>query len=198
MPYVLPTDLAGDCSARPLRRPPQPTREAYFGAIMCPVLHRSAPLSTERVERRLTAILAADVAGYSRLMGVDEEGTQRRRRRRRTMSGGRVKRAPPSRPTDPMRQTPPLSVFDYEFTPLGSSSRSAQARRPAAESENNSSAEERGDNSSAEELPRADPKSLSRKGSLVPCASFDHLVCAELDGLRDGQPKSLGGTQIDS
>jgi TolB-like protein len=32
-------------------------------------------LSTERVERRLTAILAADVAGYSRLMGVDEEGT---------------------------------------------------------------------------------------------------------------------------
>ena len=28
-----------------------------------------------RVERRLTAILAADVAGYSRLMGVDEEGT---------------------------------------------------------------------------------------------------------------------------
>ena len=28
-----------------------------------------------RVERRLTAILAADVAGYSRLMGADEEGT---------------------------------------------------------------------------------------------------------------------------
>jgi adenylate cyclase len=25
--------------------------------------------------RRLTAILAADVAGYSRLMGMDEEGT---------------------------------------------------------------------------------------------------------------------------
>jgi adenylate cyclase len=29
----------------------------------------------ERVERRLTAILAADVAGYSRLMGEDEENT---------------------------------------------------------------------------------------------------------------------------
>ena len=29
--------------------------------------------SGERVERRLTAILAADVAGYSRLMGADEE-----------------------------------------------------------------------------------------------------------------------------
>ena len=28
-----------------------------------------------RVERRLAAILAADVAGYSRLMGADEEGT---------------------------------------------------------------------------------------------------------------------------
>jgi adenylate cyclase len=32
-------------------------------------------LATERVERRLTAILAADVAGYSRLMGADEEAT---------------------------------------------------------------------------------------------------------------------------
>jgi TolB-like protein/class 3 adenylate cyclase/Tfp pilus assembly protein PilF len=29
----------------------------------------------ERVERKLAAILAADVAGYSRLMGADEEGT---------------------------------------------------------------------------------------------------------------------------
>jgi len=27
-----------------------------------------------RTERRLAAILAADIAGYSRLMGVDEEG----------------------------------------------------------------------------------------------------------------------------
>ena len=32
-------------------------------------------LGGERVERRLAAILAADVAGYSRLMGIDEEGT---------------------------------------------------------------------------------------------------------------------------
>jgi adenylate cyclase len=32
-------------------------------------------LSSEHVERRLMAILAADVAGYSRLMGADEEGT---------------------------------------------------------------------------------------------------------------------------
>src|SRR4029077_19111444 len=28
-----------------------------------------------RVDRKLAAILPADVAGYSRLMGVDEEGT---------------------------------------------------------------------------------------------------------------------------
>src|SRR5436190_12542326 len=33
-----------------------------------------------RTERRLAAILAADVAGYSRLIGVDEEGTLRRLR----------------------------------------------------------------------------------------------------------------------
>ncbi|MFI5015477.1 MAG: hypothetical protein ACHQAY_24335 [Hyphomicrobiales bacterium] len=32
-------------------------------------------MASERVERRLTAILAADVAGYGRLMGADEEGT---------------------------------------------------------------------------------------------------------------------------
>jgi adenylate cyclase len=32
-------------------------------------------LATERTERRLAAILAADIAGYSRLMGADEEGT---------------------------------------------------------------------------------------------------------------------------
>ena len=32
-------------------------------------------VSSEHVERRLAAILAADVAGYSRLMGADEEGT---------------------------------------------------------------------------------------------------------------------------
>ena len=32
-------------------------------------------MAEERVERRLAAILVADVAGYSRLMGEDEEGT---------------------------------------------------------------------------------------------------------------------------
>jgi adenylate cyclase len=36
-----------------------------------------AALATERVERKLAAILAADVASYSRLVGADEEGTLR-------------------------------------------------------------------------------------------------------------------------
>src|SRR6476620_10100658 len=46
----------------------------HCGAIMR-AEERRAPVATERVERRLTAILAADVAGYSRLTGLDEEGT---------------------------------------------------------------------------------------------------------------------------
>ena len=37
-------------------------------------------MATGRVERRPAAILAADVAGYSRLMGADEEGTHERLR----------------------------------------------------------------------------------------------------------------------
>ena len=32
-------------------------------------------MAETRVERRLAAVLAADVFGYSRLMGADEEGT---------------------------------------------------------------------------------------------------------------------------
>jgi adenylate cyclase len=40
-------------------------------------------LTVERVERRLAAILAADVAGYSRLMGQDEAGTLARLRTHR-------------------------------------------------------------------------------------------------------------------
>ena len=50
-----------------------------------------------RVERRLAAILAADVAGYSRLMGLDEVGTARILRERRVVAdalvakhGGRI------------------------------------------------------------------------------------------------------------
>jgi class 3 adenylate cyclase len=39
---------------------------------------RAEAESKPRVERRLAAILAADVVGYSRLMGVDERGTLER------------------------------------------------------------------------------------------------------------------------
>ncbi len=35
-------------------------------------------MAEKRVQRRLAAILAADVAGYSRLMGEDEAGTRAR------------------------------------------------------------------------------------------------------------------------
>lgn len=37
--------------------------------------HRGAILGAETVSRRLAAIIAADVAGYSRLMEADEEET---------------------------------------------------------------------------------------------------------------------------
>ena len=53
------------------------SRQAEFHHI----LGRRSPcvlageMSEARVERRLAAILAVDVAGYSRLMGEDEEGT---------------------------------------------------------------------------------------------------------------------------
>src|SRR5271163_4923402 len=50
-----------------------------------------------RVGRRLSAIVAADVAGYSRLMGIDEVGTARTLREHRAVTdplvakhGGRI------------------------------------------------------------------------------------------------------------
>ena len=42
------------------------------------------PAEGGRVERRLPAILAADVAGYSRLIEADEEGTLARLKALRT------------------------------------------------------------------------------------------------------------------
>ncbi len=35
-------------------------------------------VAEQRVQRRLAAILAADVVGYSRMMGTDETGTRAR------------------------------------------------------------------------------------------------------------------------
>jgi class 3 adenylate cyclase len=47
------------------------------------IVQRVRLMSERRVERRLVAILAADVAGYSRLTAADEEGTIARLRRLR-------------------------------------------------------------------------------------------------------------------
>src|SRR4051794_16715555 len=49
---------------------------AHFGLISAE--RNIGPMMT--ATRRLTAIFAADVAGYSRLMGADEEGTHQRLR----------------------------------------------------------------------------------------------------------------------
>ena len=49
------------------------------------------------MERRLTAILAADVVGYSRLMGLDEVGTlSALKTHRREMADGIAARLPAS------------------------------------------------------------------------------------------------------
>src|SRR5215204_4650725 len=54
-----------------------------FGRVVvqttCPLWEGVALVASgrDRVERRLAAIFAADVAGYSRLMGQDEVGTLR-------------------------------------------------------------------------------------------------------------------------
>src|ERR1700737_3812344 len=44
------------------------SRSMFFERVIC-------TMEGQNVERRLAAILAADVVGYSRLMEVDEEGT---------------------------------------------------------------------------------------------------------------------------
>lgn len=73
---VPPTD--GHPPSRPggqihLTARPRPTDTRY--ALLAWDENWGHSLADERVERRLAAVLAADVAGYSRLMGVDEEGT---------------------------------------------------------------------------------------------------------------------------
>ena len=41
-------------------------------------LHRGAAMASSDVQRKLTAIFSADVVGYSRLMGADEEANEDR------------------------------------------------------------------------------------------------------------------------
>ena len=65
-------------------------------------------MSEGRVERRLAAILAVDVAGYSRLMGEDEEGTLGALRavRREPNADGRFNRGLPNAGQAPEEVTP--------------------------------------------------------------------------------------------
>jgi adenylate cyclase len=55
-------------------RNPSPSHNKRCGVIVSP----ETSMENQRTERKLAAILAADVVGYSRLMGHDEEGTLRR------------------------------------------------------------------------------------------------------------------------
>src|SRR6516164_6762053 len=64
----------------------RPSRWGMAGSASHPILHLrklsprppgATEMSEERMERRLAAILAADIAGYSALMGADEARTVR-------------------------------------------------------------------------------------------------------------------------
>src|SRR5271166_2767980 len=59
------------CAAR------SPCRHARHPTIRSSDHGRCVDMAEERVERRLSAILAADIAGYSALMGADEARTVR-------------------------------------------------------------------------------------------------------------------------
>jgi class 3 adenylate cyclase len=65
--------------------------------MACEGLHGMVQEQPDRVGRRLSAKVAADVAGYSRLMGLDEAGTARILREHRVIAdtviakhGGRI------------------------------------------------------------------------------------------------------------
>ena len=46
-----------------------------MGYIRRTLFREASNVAEERLQRRLAAILATDVVGYSRLMGIDEVGT---------------------------------------------------------------------------------------------------------------------------
>jgi class 3 adenylate cyclase len=78
------------------------------------------------VERRLAAILAADVAGYSRLMGADEAGTAQALRDHRAAAdplvaqhGGRSTRASPA---------PGMRAAFLGYLPVNAIARSSMSR----------------------------------------------------------------------
>ena len=64
----------GSAVVSALVRPAVALQDAFGGAQIS-FLVMSAMAGEDRVERRLAAIFAADIAGYSRLMNIDELGT---------------------------------------------------------------------------------------------------------------------------
>src|SRR5882724_2175492 len=64
-----------NAAPRPGHEPHRDFGWASRGGLCFYMRQQGGALTSERVERRLAAVLAADVAGYSRLMGRDEEGT---------------------------------------------------------------------------------------------------------------------------
>src|SRR5678815_642759 len=72
----------------PKRAPQDSTSEGSVAQFckLCIWYHRSEEVPLAREQRRLAAIVAADVVGYSRLMGRDETGTLVRLRAHRKLS----------------------------------------------------------------------------------------------------------------
>lgn len=64
-----------ECPLTPKSRHQDLDRQSTPPIINLASQGRATFMAEARVERRLTAIFAGDVAGYSRLMGIDEEGT---------------------------------------------------------------------------------------------------------------------------
>ena len=76
-------------------------------------------MADERVQRRLAAILATDVVGYSRMMEADEEGTRARLSslHAEPIPGSQLSRTNSTSPSGLMksRVTPTMSLFDFLF-----------------------------------------------------------------------------------
>jgi class 3 adenylate cyclase len=72
----MPADMAKPTRRTHLGHPPSKLAAIPGLALIVRWLSsaRGHLVTGERVERRLAAVLAADVAGYSRLMGADEAG----------------------------------------------------------------------------------------------------------------------------
>jgi class 3 adenylate cyclase len=56
-------------------RPKAPEAGSSAARLCVKLAKRDQAVIEQRIQRQLIAILAADVAGYSRLIGLDEEGT---------------------------------------------------------------------------------------------------------------------------